>query len=337
MTAFKQLTMAACVLALAACSGKKTADVETTAKTAAAPVASAMTGNVNVDGSSTVFPVSEAMAEEFQKEQPKVRVSVGVSGTGGGFKKFMAGEIDISNASRPIKEKELKMAEEAKVTFIELPIAYDGLSIVVNKDNDFIDAITVAELKKIWEPESKVTKWSEVRDGWPDEKIKLYGPGADSGTFDYFTKAINGKEGASRADYGASEDDNVIVNGVAGDKYSLGFFGFAYYAANKAKLKVVPVDGGNGPVTPTLETINNATYKPLSRPIFIYVNTASLAKPQVAEFAKFYVDNAATLAEEVGYIRLPEAIYAKVKARLQNKETGTGYNEKTTMKAAKLL
>jgi phosphate transport system substrate-binding protein len=280
-----------------------------------------LNGAIKIDGSSTVFPISEAVAEEFRAVQPKVRVSIGVSGTGGGFKKFVAGDIDINNASRHIKEGEKEKAKAANIDYLELAVAYDGLSIIVNKDNDFVDYITVAELKKIWEPGSTVSKWSQVRDEWPDKEIKLYGPGADSGTFDYFTKAINGKEGASRPDYAASEDDNVIVNGVSGDLYSLGFFGFAYYEANKDKLKIVPVDGGKGPIAPTVTTINNGTYAPLSRPVFIYVSVPSLAEETVQVFVKFYIDNAADLAQQVGYIPLPVSEYSDVKSRLEKQLT----------------
>lgn len=268
-----------------------------------------LSGAVLLDGSSTVFPISEAVAEEFLSVEPRVRVTVGVSGTGGGFKKFLAGEIDINDASRTIKPSEEAEAEEKGVDYLEIPVASDGLSVVVNPDNDWVDYLTVEELTKIWQPGSSVDSWDDVREGWPERPLRLYGPGTDSGTFDYFTEAINGKSGASRPDYTASEDDNVLVQGINGDTDSLGFFGYAYYKANEEKLKLVPVDGGSGPVLPSPETINNGTYSPLSRPVFIYLNTASLVRPEVKTFAEFYIENAGELATEVGYITLTEADY----------------------------
>ncbi len=269
-----------------------------------------LTGEIKIDGSSTVFPISEAVGEEFQIQNPEVRVKVGVSGTGGGFKKFAAGEIDISDASRPIKDKEKTLVQQNKIDYIELPVAYDGISIVVNKNNNWVDKLTVEELKKIWEPDSKVTKWSQVRSQWPDKEIKLYGPGTDSGTFDYFTDVVNGKEGASRSDYTASEDDNMLVQGISGDKYSLGYFGYAYYAENKDKLKIVPIDDGSGKaVEPNEQTILDGSYKPLSRPVFIYVNKASLAKEQVSEFVKYYLTEGPVLIPDVGYVPLPAEKY----------------------------
>lgn len=270
---------------------------------------SQLKGTVSSDGSSTVFPITEAVGEEFQIENPKVRVTVGLSGTGGGFKKFAAAEIDISNASRTIKPDEAELAKNNNVKYEEFSVAYDGLSILVNPSNNFAKNITVEELKKIWEPKSKVKTWKDVRSDWPDRKIHLYGPGTDSGTFDYFTKEIVGEEKASRADYTASEDDNVLVQGIAGDKDSLGYFGFAYFEENKDKLKLVPVDSGDGPVAPSRETILDGTYKPLSRPLYIYVNLKSLKRPEVESFIKFYLENGAVLAEQVGYIPLPEKEY----------------------------
>ncbi len=279
-------------------------------------------GDVKIDGSSTVFPISEAVAEEFMKVHRNVRVTVGVSGTGGGFKKFCLGETDISDASRRVKDNERDICTENDIEFIELAVAFDGLSVMVNPDNDFVDHLTVEELNKIWEPESEVNNWKDVRPGFPDLEIKLYGPGTDSGTFDYFTDEINGEEGASRSDYTASEDDNVLVKGIAGDKGSLGYFGYAYYIENTDKLKVVPIDGGDGPVLPTPETINTGTYAPLSRPIFIYPSINSLInKPQVLEFVKFYLMDGPALVPQVGYIQLPDADYAesweKVKAAVE--------------------
>jgi len=266
-------------------------------------------GVVSLDGSSTVFPISEAVAEEFLAVAPRVRVTVGVSGTGGGFKKFLASETDINDASRTIKESERMEAEANGIDYLEIPVAFDGLSVVVNKNNDWVDFLTVQELQMIWQPGSMVDSWDDIRPNWPAESIRLYGPGTDSGTFDYFTEAVNGESGASRPDYTASEDDNVLVQGIAGDENAMGFFGYAYYIENNDKLKVVPIDGGNGPVTPTPTTINNGTYSPLSRPIFIYLNTASLARQEVKAFVEFYLESAGQLASEVGYIALPEDMY----------------------------
>ena len=294
-------------------------------------------GTVSIDGSSTVFPISEAVAEEFLAVQPRVRVTVGVSGTGGGFKKFLAGEIDINDASRPIKMKEVKQASASGIGFIELPIAYDGLSVVVNTKNDWVDHLTITELNKIWQPGSSVTRWSDVRDGWPETKIQLYGPGTDSGTFDYFTETINGKSGASRPDYTANEDDNALVRGISGDEGSLGYFGYAYYAANKDKLRVVAIDGGKGPVAPTEITINNGTYAPLSRPVFIYVRPDALDRKEVRAFVDFYIESAPMLATEVGYIPLPDSVYAGAKQRVESREIGTAYHSEAPSQSANLL
>ena len=294
-------------------------------------------GTVSIDGSSTVFPISEAVAEEFLAVQPRVRVTVGVSGTGGGFKKFLAGEIDINDASRPIKMKEVKQASASGIGFIELPIAYDGLSVVVNTKNDWVDHLTITELNKIWQPGSSVKRWSDVRDGWPEKEIQLYGPGTDSGTFDYFTETINGKSGASRPDYTANEDDNALVRGISGDEGSLGYFGYAYYAANKDKLRVVAIDGGKGPVAPTETTINNGTYAPLSRPVFIYVRPDALDRKEVRAFVDFYIESAPMLATEVGYIPLPDSVYAGAKQRVESREIGTAYHSEALPQSANLL
>ncbi len=294
-------------------------------------------GTVSIDGSSTVFPISEAVAEEFLAVQPRVRVTVGVSGTGGGFKKFLAGEIDINDASRPIKMKEVKQASASGIGFIELPIAYDGLSVVVNTKNDWVDHLTITELHKIWQSGSSVKRWSDVRDGWPEKEIKLYGPGTDSGTFDYFTETINGKSGASRPDYTANEDDNALVRGISGDEGSLGYFGYAYYAANKDKLRVVAIDGGKGPVAPTEITINNGTYAPLSRPVFIYVRPDALDRKEVRAFVDFYIESAPMLATEVGYIPLPDSVYAGAKQRVESREIGTAYHSEALSQSANLL
>ncbi len=268
-----------------------------------------LTGEFEIDGSSTVGPITLAVAEEFSKLHPNVRVPVGVSGTGGGFKRFVRGETLISNASRPIKEIEAEAARENGIEYLEIPVAYDGLSIVVHSNNGFAECMTTDELRRVWEPESAVSRWSDIRSEWPDEKIRLYGPGTDSGTFDYFTEVIMGDGGASRPDYAASEDDNVLVQGVAGDKYSLGYFGYAFFAENRDLLGLVDVDSGPGCVEPTDLTINDGSYAPLSREIFIYVNTEALEREEVRAFLDFYMTNAADLVEEVGYVPLSPADY----------------------------
>lgn len=270
---------------------------------------SELRGSVSLDGSSTVYPISEAIAEEFLSIAPRVRVTVGVSGTGGGFKKFLSGEIDINDASRTIKESEEAEADASGIDFLEIPVAFDGLSVVVNPNNTWVDSLTVDELQMIWQPGSMVDSWDDIRADWPARPIRLYGPGTDSGTFDYFTEVINGESGASRPDYTASEDDNVLVQGISGDENALGFFGYAYYIENKESLKIVPVDGGSGPVVPTAQTINEGTYSPLSRPVFIYLNAESLSRPEVRSFVDFYIDNAGAIASEVGYIALPTEMY----------------------------
>ncbi len=283
----------------------------------AAPVVAELKGTIEIDGSSTVFPVSEAVAEEFGKLHPDVRVNVGVSGTGGGFKRFTVGETDISDASRPIKDGEAAAAEENGIEYYPLRVAMDGLSVMVSPDNDFVECLTTDQLKMIWEPGSTVEKWSDVDPSWPSSDIALYGPDTDSGTFDYFTEEIMGEAQLSRADYTASADDNVLVQGIAGGKYSLGYFGFAYYQENVDKLKLVAVDSGNGCVLPTSESIENGTYSPLSRPLFIYVSAASMERPEVKAFVEFYLDNAAELSQEVGYIRLGDAEYAANRSMIQ--------------------
>jgi len=275
---------------------------------------SKLSGKIVIDGSSTVFPITMAVAEEFKNAQSGVEVSVAMSGTGGGMKKFTAGDIDICDASRPIKQAEIDLAKANGIDYLELEIAYDGISVVVNKDNTWAKTITIAELNKIWAKDSKVKTWKEVNASWPDEPIKLYGPGTDSGTFEYFTEAVNKKAKESRTDYTPSEDDSVLVQGIAGDKNALGYFGFAYYEENTDKLNVLKIDAGKGPIEPTFETIMDKSYSPLSRPLFIYINKAKLEQPQVKEFVKFYIDNAATLSKEVGYVPLEsyDAIKAKI-------------------------
>lgn len=286
---------------------------------------------IKIDGSSTVYPITEAVAEEFQKAQRgKVRVTVGISGTGGGFKKFCRGETDISDASRPIAKKEMEVCKQAGIQYIELPIAYDALTVMVNPKNHWIKSMTVAELKKIWEPaaQGKITRWRQVNPSWPDAPLALFGAGADSGTFDYFTEAVVGKSKASRGDFTASEDDNVLVQGIANDRNALGFFGFAYYAENQDKLKAVAIDGGKGPVLPSAKSVEDGTYSPLSRPIFIYVSKKSAAKPEVKEFVEFYLKHAAKLVREVKYVALPAKAYALADERFQKGTVGTVFGGK---------
>lgn len=270
-----------------------------------------LTGEVFIDGSSTVFPMSEAVAEEFRNVNPGVNVTVGESGTGGGFKKFSRAETDINNASRPIRPEEADACKTNNVAYLELEVAYDGLAVVVNPKNTWAKDIKVSELKKLWEPkaQSKITRWNQIRPEWPDREIHLYGAGTASGTFDYFTEAIVGTAKSSRGDYTASEDDNVLVQGISSDELALGYFGLAYFENNKDKLTLLPVDdeiadNGNGPVLPNLENVKNKTYSPLSRPLFIYVNSKSLERKEVQTFVSFYIENAGALAEEVGYIPL---------------------------------
>jgi phosphate transport system substrate-binding protein len=271
--------------------------------------ASELAGAVTVDGSSTVAPISEAAAEEFQLEHPNVRVTVGIAGTGGGFQRFCSGETDISDASRPISEEEQQACATAEIEYLELPVAWDGLSVVVNPANDFVECLTVEELRRIWQPNSRVATWRDVRSEFPAQPIKLYGAGTDSGTFDYFTEVIVGETGSSRTDYQASEDDNVLVQGVAGDQYALGYFGHAYAVQNADKLKVIGVDNGSGCVQPTDVTIADKTYAPLSRELFIYVARGALSRAEVAEFVRFYMENAAALVPSTGYLALGAAEY----------------------------
>lgn len=276
-----------------------------------APDGEELSGTVQVDGSSTVYPITEAIAEEFQREHPDTRVTVGVSGTGGGFQRFCSGEIDISDASREIKPSEAEACEANGVSYEEIRIAWDGIAIVVHPSNDFVQCLTVDELKRIWEPGSTVENWSQVRDGFPDLEMELYGPGTDSGTFDYFTEVVVGEEDASRPDYTGSEDDNVLVRGVTGDEGSLGYFGFAYYEENHDRLKVLGVDPGDGCVEPTVETIETGEYEPLSRPLYLYVSDRGLAKPQVEAFVEFALENGAELVRSVGYVPLSAEQYAE--------------------------
>jgi phosphate transport system substrate-binding protein len=310
---------------------------------AAAP---AQASNIAIDGSSTVFPISEAVAEEFQKATG-TRVTIGVSGTGGGFKKLCKGEVVIAGASRPIKPSEVELCKTSNVEYIELPVAYDGLAVTIHPSNTFAETMTVAELKKIWEPEAqgKVMKWSDVRKGWPNKEIHLFGAGVDSGTYDYFTLAINGKEHASRGDYTSSEDDNVLVQGVAGDPLALGFFGYAYVGNNGDKLKPVAVDDGDakngeGGIKPSPETVANGTYQPLSRPIFIYVSKAAASRPEVAAFVDYYMTKGTPLVKETGYIPLPARGYELAHARFKAGKTGSlfeGHGSKVGVTVEALL
>jgi len=289
-------------------------------------------GLVKIDGSSTVFPITEAVAEDFQNaKKGAVRVTVGISGTGGGFKKFCRGETDIVNASRPILQKEMEECKKSGIQYVEMPVAFDALTVVINPRNDWANTLTVAELKKIWEPEAqgKITRWNQANPAWPDEKLKLYGAGADSGTFDYFTEAIVGKTKSSRGDFTASEDDNVLVQGVASDKNALGFFGFAYYVENQKKLKAVAIDSGKGPVLPSEKTVEDGSYQPLSRPIFIYVNIKSAEKPEVRELVEFYMKNAPELVKEVKFFPLPLQAYSTNLEHLTKKKVGTVFGGRT--------
>ncbi|MBD2355110.1 PstS family phosphate ABC transporter substrate-binding protein [Tolypothrix sp. FACHB-123] len=293
---------------------------------------------IQIDGSSTVFPITEAVAEDFQKAQGgRVRVTVGVSGTGGGFKKFCRGETDISNASRPILQKEINDCKANGVRYIELPVAYDALTVVVNPQNNWAKNLTIAELKKVWEPgaQGKVNNWSQVRSGFPNAPLKLFGPGSNSGTFDYFTEAVVGKAKSSRGDFTASEDDNVLVQGVSRDKNALGYFGYAYYAENSKRLKAVAVNG----VLPSETTVKNGTYTPLSRPLFIYVSSKSIDKPQVKQFVQFYLRNAGKLAKEVRYVSLPSSAYTTAQSHFNKKRYGSvfGGQEAVGMKIDELL
>ncbi len=285
---------------------------------------------VKVDGSSTVYPITEAVAEEFQKmKKGAVKVTVGISGTGGGFKKFCRGEIDIADASRPILKAEMEECRKAGIEYLEMPVAYDALTVVINPKNTWVKSMTVAELKKIWEPaaQGKVTHWNQVNPSWPNAPIKLFGAGSDSGTFDYFTEAINGKAKASRGDFTASEDDNVLVQGVQRDVNALGYFGFAYYVENRDKLKSVPIveKDGKPAVAPSLETVVNGTYQPLARPIFIYVNAKSLQKPEVREFVEFYNKHGEQLTKEVKYVPLPAKAYSYNMEILAKRKLGTKF------------
>jgi len=304
---------------------------------------SALEGTIKIDGSSTVYPITEAVASQFREGYPNVKVPVAISGTGGGFKKFVTGDTDISDASRSIKAEEFQRAIENNVSFIEVPVAYDGLSVVVNPQNDWVEQLTVEDLQRIFlDAEDKPTKWSELNPEWPDEALKMFIPGTDSGTFDYFKEVVVGESGKSiRSDVSASEDDNVLVKGIANEKGGIGFFGSAYYFENQQKLRGVPIlnDAGE-PVKPTPETIESGEYNPLSRPLFIYINADSLKRPEMKKFVEFYLAHAGEMANEVGYVSLPEDIYKRARENVENKNTGTVFltpdGEKRTGSIVKL-
>jgi phosphate transport system substrate-binding protein len=293
-----------------------------------APQLAQAQASIKIDGSSTVFPISEALAEEFQiQKRGKVRVTVGVSGSGGGFKKFCRGETDMANASRPISAEEMENCRKAGIKYIEMPIAFDALTVVINPANNWVkdNTLTIADLKKMWEPaaQGRISTWKQVRSEWPAEKLMLFGPGADSGTFDYFTEAVMGKSKASRGDFTASEDDNTLVQGVETNKSALGYFGFAYYAAHKDKLRAVAIDGGKGPVLPSIENVINGTYNPLSRPLFVYIKEASMDRPEIREFVEFMMTQGSALVSEVGYVPLPDSAYKLAWKHFNDRKLGT--------------
>jgi phosphate transport system substrate-binding protein len=283
----------------------------------------ALRGAIRIDGSSTVYPITEAVAEEFSKEAAKVNVSVGISGTGGGFKRFCVGETDITDASRPITPSEVTLASEKKVEYIEIPVAYDALTVVVNPKNDWVKSLTVDQVRKIYSAAGTAKTWKDIDPSWPDRPMKVFSPGTDSGTFDYFKEVVIGKDGNVRSDMSVSEDDNALVMGVSGNVDGIGYFGLAYYEENQSKLRAVPIDGGKGPVAPSVKSVNDGTYTPLSRPLFIYVNRKSADRTEVQAFVDFYLKEAGELAKEVGYVNMPDEILARAKARWASRKTGT--------------
>ena len=283
----------------------------------------ALRGAIRIDGSSTVYPITEAVAEEFSKRAAKVNVSVGISGTGGGFKRFCVGETDITDASRPITPSEVSLAAEKKVEYIEIPVAYDALTIVVNPKNDWVKSLTVDQVRRIYSAAGTAKSWKDLDPTWPDRPMKVFSPGTDSGTFDYFKEAVIGKDGNVRSDMSVSEDDNALVMGVAGNLDGIGYFGLAYFEENQSKLRAVPIDGGKGPVSPSVKSVNDGTYTPLSRPLFIYVNRKSADRSEVQAFIDFYLKQAGELAKEVGYVNMPEEILARAKACWASRKTGT--------------
>ena len=290
---------------------------------AATQDSSSLRGSIRIDGSSTVYPITEAVAEEFSKQASKVNVSVGISGTGGGFKRFCVGETDITDASRPITPSEVALAAEKKVEYIEIPVAYDALTVVVNPKNDWVKSLTVEQVRKIYSAAGTAKTWKDLDPAWPDRPLKVFSPGTDSGTFDYFKEVVIGKDGNVRSDMSVSEDDNALVMGVAGNLDGIGYFGLAYYEENKSKLRPVPIDGGKGPVTPSVKSVNDGTYTPLSRPLFIYINRKAADRDEVRAFVDFYLTEAGELAKEVGYVNMPEEILARAKAKWGSRKTGT--------------
>lgn len=312
--------LAAAALALTACGG----DDASTGSSGSSDAPAQLSGTVQIDGSSTVAPLSTAAAELYAEQQPKVRVTVGTSGTGGGFEKFCNGEKDISDASRPIKDEEKKACEAKGIAYEEFKIANDALTVVVSKDNTWADCLTVDQLKAMWSPGSKVNNWNQVDPKFPNEPLKLFGPGTDSGTFDYFTAEINGEEGKSRTDYQPSEDDNVTVTGVTGSKGGLGYFGFSYFEENQDKLKALKIDGGKGCVEPSVKTAQDATYTPLARPLFIYPSVKALSRPEVEDFVEYYVENANKIAEDAKFVPLNDAQAAELKKALESLKSKAG-------------
>ena len=320
LTRIAPVPMVLIALAVAGCGGE---DTDSSGDTGAAGAAE-LSGRIQADGSSTVGPFTTRAAERFQQENSGVQITVGVSGTGGGFERFCRGETDLSNASRPIKDEEIAICEEKGIEYVEFQVANDALTVVVNKDNDWATCLTVEELKKIWEPGSKVDNWNLVRSDFPDEGLKLFGAGTDSGTFDYFTDAVVGEEGASRSDYSATEDDNVTVQGVSGDKGAMGYFGFSYFEENQDSLKALEIDGGDGCVAPSVEAAQDGTYKPLSRPLFVYAKTESFSKPEVEAFVQYTLDNAVEIAEETQYVPLTDEQLAEQQGAFEEAKSGSG-------------
>jgi phosphate transport system substrate-binding protein len=321
------LVLAVCALALVggACGGDDDEEGggDTTAATETGEAGSDLSGRIEADGSSTVGPLATAAAERFQDENPDVQVTVGISGTGGGFERFCAGETDVSNASRPIDDEEKTLCEQNGVEYVEFQVANDALSVVVNNENDWATCLTVDQLKKIWGPGSKVNNWNQVDPAFPDQELKLFGPGTDSGTFDYFTDAINGEEGASRSDYQASEDDNVLVQGISGETGGLGYFGFSYFEENQDSLKALEVDDGDGCVAPTARTAQDGTYTPLSRPLFVYVKQESFEKPEVEAFIQYFLDNEQQIAESADFVPMTEEQLATEREKFDSAVSGT--------------
>jgi phosphate transport system substrate-binding protein len=303
---------------LAGCGGGRGGDDASGTTTAATGGSSDLSGRIEADGSSTVGPYTTAAAERFQQQNSGVQITVGVSGTGGGFERFCRGETDLSNASRPIKDEEAAACKAKGIDYIEFQVANDALTVVVNKDNNWVTCLTTEQLKTIWGPGSKLSNWNQIDPSFPDQELKLFGPGTDSGTFDYFTGVINGEEGASRSDYAASEDDNTIVTGVSGEKGGLGYFGFSYFEENQDKLKAVEIDGGDGCVAPSVETAQDGTYKPLSRPLFIYVKKDSLQRPEVEAFLRYILDNETAIADAAQFVPLTDEQLTKAKGDLES-------------------